>query len=143
MNIYPSLSVSVYFSLFLSEAQDSCAPAAVLQLRLAHSGQSINCGSSLDRAVLLLFRQVQQSPCQCHHVFIAEGNPAAEPRLPYVLSSYTVGALVSADRLTLSSTSLTSLFFIPSPFPCGTGDMSLQHTQDYMLCNASTLCLSY
>ncbi len=45
-----------------------------------------------------------KSPCQCYRVFITEGNPAAEPRLPYVLSSYTVGTFVSAD---LSSTSFT------------------------------------
>lgn len=53
----------------------------------------------MDQAELSvsLFRQVQRPPCQCHHVFITEGNPAAEPRFPYVFSSCTVGTLVSSD----------------------------------------------
>lgn len=123
VNIYRLLSVSVYFSGFLSETQDSCAPAAAHQLCLclAHSGQSIMCGSSLDRAVLSvpLFRQVQQSPC--HHVFITEGNPTTEPRLSYVFSSYTVRTLVSADQHFVSSLDLFHFFLLGFSFFFPTG----------------------
>lgn len=63
--IYSFPKVSVYVTVFSSDAQTTCAPAAVLHL--AHGGQSIMCGSSLDRAVLSasLFRKEQQSPIMC------------------------------------------------------------------------------
>lgn len=100
--------------------QDSCTPAAVIQLclRLAHSEQRIMCGGILDRAVLSvsLFIQVQQSSCQCCHVFITEGNPTTEPRLSYVLSPYTASTSASARQLV----SLLSVWFFlpPGVFKC-------------------------
>ncbi|MEQ2173901.1 hypothetical protein GOODEAATRI_002332 [Goodea atripinnis] len=55
--------------------------AAVFQLflSLTHDGRSVMCGSFLDWVVLSvsLFIQVQLSACQCHRVFVAEGNPTA------------------------------------------------------------------
>lgn len=123
---------------FLSEAQDSCAPAALLQLRLAHSGQSIMCGSSLDPAVLSmsLFRQVQQSPCQCHHVFIAEGNPTAKLLIRALIMYHRHISECRSACLSSSFSSFTSLFlFLPFPLP---GD----YKRTDMLFTTSTLCAS-
>lgn len=80
----------------------------------------------LDRAVLSvsLFRRVQQSPCQYHHVFITEGNPHAEPRLSYVLSSCAVRTSVNVD---CPSPPPLSRLYIGSSFLRGTANMPLQH----------------
>lgn len=76
-------------------------------------------GGSLDWAVSL-FIQVQQSPCQCHHVFITEGNPAAEPWLSYVrLIIYR--RHISGHRsasLTLSLHHFYFTTFFPLPGDC-------------------------
>lgn len=110
-----------FLMLSVDLTQDSCTPAAVIQLclRLAHSEQRIMCGGILDRAVLSvsLFIQVPQSPCQCCHVFIAEGNPTTEPQLSYVLSSYTASTSANARQLVSLCPSppvlLSVWFFLP------------------------------
>lgn len=110
-----------FLMLSVDLTQDSCTPAAVIQLclRLAHSEQRIMCGGILDWAVLSvsLFIQVQQSSCQCCHVFITEGNPTTEPRLSYVLSSYTASTSASARQLVSLCPSppllLSVWFFLP------------------------------
>lgn len=127
--------------------QDSCTPAAVIQLclRLARSGQRIMCGGILDRAVLSvsLFIQLQQSSCQWHHVFITEGNPTTESRLSYMLSSYTAGTLVSTHQLVALCPSPLLLLSVWSPPSQGTVNASLQHTQNYMSCTATKLCVAH
>lgn len=97
-------------------------------------------GGSLDRAVfsVSLFIQAPQSPCQCHHVFITEGNPAAEPWLSYALSSYT--ATDQSVSLCPSTLLLFSLWFSPPP-GVGVGggwpvNTSMRRTQKYMSCVA-------
>lgn len=128
----------MYITVFLHEDQDSCAPAAVLQLCLAHNGQSIMCGSSLDWAVLSvpLFRQVQQSACQCHHVFITGKSHCRASRMCsyHILLAHYYYFNVSAEQQTLVSlcpSALSLLFICFFPFRShGTANMSLQHKQN-------------
>lgn len=79
------------------------------------------CGNSLDRAVLSVsFRQVQRSPCQCHHVSITEGNPDSHMCRRQICKH-------TSATLTLSFTSFTSLYLVLLSFTRRV-NMSLQHT---------------
>lgn len=110
-SIFPLTQVFQYISVSsqVKKPQDCNAQAAVLQLclRLAQGRQSVVRGSSLDRAVLSvsLFRQAQLSPCQCHPMFVAEGNPTAGLQLLHVFSPSTARTFVRGGQKTLLSIS--------------------------------------
>ena len=83
-----------------------------------HRGQSQPCyatgGSSLDRAGLSvsLFRKVQPSPCQCHHVFTTEGNPTAELFICVLIKCHQPISVCRSASLTLSFSSFTSPYLL-------------------------------